>query len=527
MARRAIHALAPYENSPATVASGEPGQEIGPHMSPSIGGDGDKVVEFPKTAEERRALRKAKQDLERQRLIAVFVDEAGTDQALFRTGDGTAYADLIIAGHRETWPIRSKQFRFEYVRYLKRQLEHLTDKGAVMALALGPSLKKAAVNAAIDEFEMRAICSQVEREVHVRVASDGGDIYIDLCDRDWRAVRVTAAGWSVVQSPPVRFRREPGMQPLPFPEHGTSINALRPFLNINENDFVLVVAFLLAALQPHGPYPVFVLIGEQGTSKTTLVRILRSLVDPGAVPTSSLPFSGRDLFIAAHNSHIQAFENVSRLSNLMSDYLCRLATGGGMRTRALFKNADETLFRIARPIMLEGIANFVTRADLLDRAIMFAAEPLSSRRSERSLYSELERLRPGIFGALLDRLVIGIKQLPHTHLANAPRMVDFATWAVACGLDEFEKAYAANRQAAIDVILEHDVLARAVQALVKSEWAGTATELLDLLGPTIKITNPKVLSDELGRLAPMLRTVGLDIKHQRTADRRGIRIVRQ
>ena len=158
-------------------------------MSPSTNGDDNKVVEFPKTAEERKALRKAKQDLERQQLIAVFVDEAGADQALFRTYDGVAYADLIIAGHRETWPIRSKQFRFEYIRYLRRQLESLTDKGAVMALALGPSLKKAAVNAAIDEFEMRAICSQVEREVHVRVASDGDDLYIDLCDHDWHAVR--------------------------------------------------------------------------------------------------------------------------------------------------------------------------------------------------------------------------------------------------------------------------------------------------------------------------------------------------
>lgn len=66
-----------------------------------------------------------------------------------------------------------------------------------------------------------------------------------------------------------------------------------------------------------------------------------------------------------------------------------------------------------------------------------------------------------------------------------------------------------------------------MRALVKNEWAGTATELLDLLGPSIKIINPKVLSDELTRLAPMLRTVGLDIGHQRKADRRGIRIIRQ
>ena len=175
------------------------------------------------------------------------------------------------------------------------------------------------------------------------------------------------------------------MQPLPFPERGTSIDALRPFLNIAEKDFVLVVAFLLDALQPHGPYPIFALIGEQGASKTSFVRTLRSLVDPSSVPSSALPFSGRDLYIAAHNAHIQAFENVSKLSDLMSDHLCRLATGGGIRTRALFTNSDETLLRMTRPIMLEGIANFVSRADLMDRAIVFAAEPLSSRKTERVL----------------------------------------------------------------------------------------------------------------------------------------------
>ena len=103
---------------------------------------------------------------------------------------------------------------------------------------MGRSLKKSAVNAAIDEFEMRAICSRSTREVHVRVAADGDDLYIDLVDPDWHAVRVTAVGWSVVQSPPVRFRRTSGMRPLPFPERGASIDALRPFLNINENDFV-------------------------------------------------------------------------------------------------------------------------------------------------------------------------------------------------------------------------------------------------------------------------------------------------
>jgi hypothetical protein len=29
----------------------------------------------------------------------------------FYTATGTAYADILVDGHRETWPIRSKRFR--------------------------------------------------------------------------------------------------------------------------------------------------------------------------------------------------------------------------------------------------------------------------------------------------------------------------------------------------------------------------------------------------------------------------------
>jgi hypothetical protein len=54
------------------------------------------IIEFPKSSEERKALRKARQDQEKQRLINIFIDEAGGDQALFHTPDGVAYADLII-----------------------------------------------------------------------------------------------------------------------------------------------------------------------------------------------------------------------------------------------------------------------------------------------------------------------------------------------------------------------------------------------------------------------------------------------
>jgi hypothetical protein len=485
----------------------------------------DKVLEFPKSAAERQALAKARQDRERRRLVNAFIDESG--QGLFNTPDGVAYADLIIEGCRQTWAVRSKQFRFAYCKYLQREIDRLTDAGSVAALMLKASLNRRRINETIEDFEMRALTSETEREVHLRVASHSGDLYVDLCDRDWHVIRITGAGWQVVQSPPVRFRRSPGMLPLPFPERGTPIGALRPFLNVTDVDFTLVVAFILAALRDRGPYPILVLNGEQGTAKSTAARIVRGLTDPSSVPLSTLPPSSRDLFVAANNSRVLSFENISKLSSGLSDNLCRLATGGGYRIRTNYENTTETLFAATRPIILNGIANFIVRGDLQDRSIVLSLAPIANRVTESELYADFEQRRAGIFGALLDLMVQGVAMLPGTRLTDAPRMADFAVWAMACGLDGFEAAYKANHQAAIATLLEHDALAQALRAAVRDEWVGTATELLDLLGPATRITNSKALSEALARLAPMLRTVGLGVTHERTSERRIIRIQRR
>ena len=36
--------------------------------------------------------------------------ELAEEVELFHPPDGTAYADVRVAGHRETWPVRSKGF---------------------------------------------------------------------------------------------------------------------------------------------------------------------------------------------------------------------------------------------------------------------------------------------------------------------------------------------------------------------------------------------------------------------------------
>jgi hypothetical protein len=175
-----------------------------------------------------------------------------------------------------------------------------------------------------------AIASRRKHLVGGALAEHAGHIYLDLADECWRAVEIGPDGWRVIGSPPVRFRRAAGMLPLPFPQEGGSIEELASFLNLpSRNDFVLVVAWLLATLRAGGPYPVLAISGEQGSAKTVLSKLLKDLVDPNVAPMRALVREERDLVIAANNSHVFAFDN---LSGLPMRYRTRFA--GSPRARA-------------------------------------------------------------------------------------------------------------------------------------------------------------------------------------------------
>jgi hypothetical protein len=329
----------------------------------------------------------------------------------FHAPDGTGFADLDINGHRETWPIRTNGFR----RWLARRFFEAT----------GGAPSSEALKSALNVIEAKAHFDAPQRTVHVRVGGLDGRLYLDLCDESWRAVEIDAAGWRVIDNPPVRFRRAAGMQALPVPVKGGSIDALRSFLNVQTDaDFVLVVAWALAALRNRGPYPVIVLSGEHGSAKSTFSAFLRALLDPNTAPLRALPREDRDLFIAASRGHVLAFDNVSGLAAWISDTLCRLATGGGFAVRQLYTDQDEVLFDATRPVILNGIEDIVTRPDLADRAVFLMLEPIPEerRRPEAELWAAFEAERPRILGVLLDAVVVGLKRLPETHLPKLPRM---------------------------------------------------------------------------------------------------------
>lgn len=469
------------------------------------------------------------------RLIRIAVNEsrhseensAGDEAAggLFHTSDFVAFGDIPIRGRRETRAVRSKAFKQWLIhRYFEINQSAPGSEAVQTAIALA---------------EARANIDGPEREVFVRIAAAGGRLYLDLANEAWQAIEIDSRGWRILDSNavPVRFKRAPGMLPLPTPAKGGSIEALRSFLNVSsDSDFELAVAWLLAALRHQGPFPVLALVGEHGAAKTTFAGTLRSLVDPNKAPLRSLPRENRDLAIAANNSWVCAFDNVSSIPQWLSDAICRLATGGGFATRRLYTDDEEALFDAKRPVILTGIEDYVSRPDLADRTVFISLLeiPDDKRRAEQEMQADLDRARPQILGALLDLIVLGLQRLPHVVLARKPRMADFALWATACErrAGAFMRAYDENRLEAVVTVLEGDLVATAIRNFVQlrggAKWSGTATSLLSALTAEVGESRSKGwpsdsarLSGRLKRAAPALRKIGIRIEFTRQGGTRG------
>jgi hypothetical protein len=443
---------------------------------------------------------------------------------LFRTHDQRFYATLPILDHHETWPIRSHRFRGWLARnyYVQHQ-------------------KPASTQALQDALQLCEAQAQFDGPIHdvgLRVLRGQNAIHLDLANPRWSDVLITASGWRVEAAASVKFRRSRGMAELPVPVTGGTLQDLRPFINSDDNaTWILIISWLIGSFNPVGPYPILILQGEQGSSKSTTARVIRSLIDPAQPALRSSPRDERDMMIAASNSWVLSYDNLSGTQQWISDALCRLSTGGGFATRELHSDNEETLFEATRPIILNGIDDIATNPDLADRALIVTlpAIPEEKRKTERQFWQGFEKCRPGIIGALLDAVSTALKNADTIALRKTPRMADFAEWVCSAAeslpftAEQFLTAYFQNRTNSILLSIETSPVATAIEKLLLNEsarsgecpcWSGTASQLLEKMNSFTSEEDrrsrnwPKdvrILGNRLRRVATPLRSAGIDI----------------
>lgn len=154
--------------------------------------------------------------------------------------------------------------------------------------------------------------------------------------------------------------------------------------------------------------------------------------------------------------------------------------------------------------------------------------PATERKPEAELWATYEKVRPRIFGLLLDALAVGLARErkitgPLPRLADFARLVLAASPALPFEAEAFLQAYGAA-QADLQVAVLDDPFAQALLEYLEQTGAfeGTAGELLERLTegrdriPAGWPKTPRGVSAELARLEPAL--VGLGYTVERTKD---------
>ncbi len=437
----------------------------------------------------------------------------------FHDDQGEAYARVKVKTHIEIWNLTSGGFK----DWIAHQLWIQHKKGLV----------KSSYDAALIALRGMAIYEGSSEEVFLRVAQIKNIIYIDMCDKKWRAIRIDKHGWGLIGTSPVAFIRSKNMRSLQEPSKQGNINLLRKHINIQEKDFILVVSWLLMSMQAGtGAYPMMVLRGSAGCGKTTTSRMLRELIDPNKAGLLSKPKTD-ELRVIGVNNHVLAFDNLSGISSNQSDALCKISTGDNQTIRKLYTTNDEFTVSLKKPIILNGIDEIAKRSDLVSRSIKIELIKLEESKSESFVWDTFIKDAPLILGALLDGLTVGLKNIDNIKVNSLLRMGDFCKFSSAASFaykwreGVFMSAYQKNiEQSYIDAI-ESSIFATALIEMFEytDEFKGTPKELLDLLSYSYvddKLKNtskwiktPKGVTEQLSRYEDALKILGITIDKYR------------
>ena len=347
--------------------------------------------------------------------------------------------------------------------------------------------------------------------------STNPELYYDLGES---AVRITPKDWFIVARPGIMFRRFSQQLPQVIPEKGGNIFELAKYVNLSDrNDILLFLVFAVSAFIPGYPRPLCLLYGTQGAGKSTPGRLLKRLIDPTTVEGTVLPTSHDDFVRTANHHALLVFDNLSSIKPNISDALARISTGDTFAKRALYTDDDDVVYRLQRPVMLNGINQVITQSDLLDRSILLEMHRINKTkmRTEKDFWADFDEQKPLILGAIFDTISKAMAKFPDVHLKELPRMADFAKWgyAIADSIDgftgeDFLSAYVGNIEKQHEQAIESSAVGTAVylfmthDEVVKGVWTGTATQLMRQIEDTGIIINideePSELTKELNMI---------------------------
>ena len=408
----------------------------------------------------------------KENIAKKLIKIAESKNILFCDYQEVEYAVIHVDGHKEIYSIESPKYR----KWLRKEFFLIEQEG----------VSETVMKTALETIKAKADFGGIRQDVFLRVAQIDEVVYIDLCNENWEVIRIDNSGWKVIKESPVYFTRNGNMKPLPIPKPYGNIDMLIKHLNIDIVDLPLIVGWLIMSLQKgSGAYPILILNGTAGTGKTTASRMLRSLIDPNKCDLLSKPKT-EDLRVIGANHHVFAFDNLSGISNNMSDSICKISTGDNQSVRKLYTTNDEFTISLKKPCLLNGIDDIAKRDDLVSRSIKVNLMTPKIRKDENQIWNDFDKDKPYIFGVILDGLSKGLASYKSIKIEDITRMADFCKISSAACLafnwlpETFMKAYRKSIKNLYLDALESSMFGSAIMNMFEKEnkFHGRPSDLL-------------------------------------------------
>lgn len=358
-----------------------------------------------------------------------------------------------------------------------------------------------------------------------RVGRIDENIFFDMGDAN--SIKTTNKDWKINPSP-ILFRRfgHQAVQVKPTP--GGDPWKLFDYLNIDENDKLLLMVYIISLFVPDIAHPVLNVWGEHGSAKSFLCTAINQLCDPTSVTKLMPNKNDLDLIQNLYKHYVTVYDNLSEITPHLSDILCQACTGSSFNKRRLYTDSEDVVFRIKHAVILNSIEMLLMRQDLIDRSIILHLKRISPsrRRQEADLWTGFDADKASILGGIFDCLVKAMEILPKVPPMELPRMADFYQWGYAItealGREgaEFVAAYASNINKQNNCVRHNNTLCQAVIELMEGRELHDATvkvtleKLVDIANPRASDQTfpkaPKELAAHLGQIKPTLAEYGIE-----------------
>ena len=268
-------------------------------------------------------------------------------------------------------------------------------------------------------------------DVGVRFAGYENVVFIDTANKKGEVIQVTADGWYIFPTVPVKFRRRPSQLPLATPDPNGDVTLILKYINLPPGpDQMLYLAALCTLPLTHINRPIIGMMGPAGSAKTTAAKLTRAVWDPFNGTSNNTRWNADDLAVTFYSNAIPLFDNIGKFKDEISDIFCATITGADLIKRTQYTNDGQFHISYQRPIVFTALDMPSTKSDFLDRCLSFYYEPISqhSRKDLNEVMTGFHNDLPKILGGCLSTLVSALRILPGINLPYKPRLADFAKY---------------------------------------------------------------------------------------------------